>query len=105
MSKKNPYLERIALAQQALRAVRDKTPAGKRSTITTTPKEWAIGAHGLLDFIATGDVNRVLLTPLREELRNLITPPASKQKDLEEIGHRGGQRVRKLIQEGKEQEE
>lgn len=33
------------------------------------------------------------------------TPEAAGKTSLEEAGHRGGQRVRKLIQEGKEHEE
>lgn len=72
------YEQRIDAAKKAVKIVRDKTDYGFRvlqpPVIMSTPKEWAFGVIGILDFVATGNPDKILIREVREEVKKLIKP-------------------------------
>jgi hypothetical protein len=72
----NVYEHRIDVAKKAVKTVRDKTDYGFRvlqpPVIMSTPKEWAFGVIGILDFVATGNADKILIHEVRGEVKKLL---------------------------------
>lgn len=75
------YEQRIDVAKKAVKTVRTKTDYGFKvlspPIIMSTPKEWAFGVIGILDFVATGDPDKILICEVREEVKKLLKPIVS----------------------------
>jgi hypothetical protein len=73
----NIYEQRIEIAKKAVKTVRTQTDYSFKvltpPVIMSTPKEWAFGVIGILDFVATGDVNKILIHEVREEVKKLCS--------------------------------
>ncbi len=71
---KSEYIlrKRIKIARQAVITIREKKGIPEYSIITVTPKEWAIGLIGILDFVLSGDVDKILLRDVNEEIIKLV---------------------------------
>jgi len=68
--------DRIKVARNAVLMVREKSPMSRfgsyRSVIASTPKEWAIGVIGVLDFVETGDPQKIMISDVRAEVERII---------------------------------
>ena len=76
------YQQRIEIAKKAVKIVRNQTDYGFKvlspPIIMSTSKEWAFGVIGILDFVATGDVDKILLHEVREEVRKMCNSLSEK---------------------------
>lgn len=81
------YQQRIEIAKKAVKTVRTQTDYGFKvlspPIIMSTPKEWAFGVIGILDFVATGDVDKILLHEVREEVRKMCDSLSEKHRASE----------------------
>lgn len=72
----NIYEQRIDIAKKAVKTIRTQTDYGFKvltpPIIMSTPKEWALGVIGILDFVATGDPEKILLHEVRLEVKKSI---------------------------------
>jgi len=74
----NIYQQRIEIAIKAVKIVRTKSEYALKlcysptSLVVSSPEKWAIGVIGILDFVATGDVDKILLREVREEVKKLL---------------------------------
>lgn len=73
----NDYEKRIEVAKKAVKTIRTKTEYGFKvlypPIIMSTPKEWAFGVIGILDFVLTGDPEKILLHEVRVEVKKLLS--------------------------------
>ena len=61
--------KRIELCRQVILSVREKFPHKPSKGV---PKEWAYGCVGVLDFIETGDVSKILSSEIRTRIEKII---------------------------------
>ena len=78
------FEQRIVIAKQAVKTVRTKSDYALRavpnSIILTSPDQWAIGVIGILDYVLTGNSDKILLHEVRYEVRKLQIQSQEKEK-------------------------
>jgi len=65
---------RLEIARRAILNVRHRKRINRFEDflIGTTPKEWAMGLVGVLDYIKTGEIDKILLLEIRKEVTKEI---------------------------------
>lgn len=64
---------RMEIARRAVMEVRGLSRHKYRhSLIFVTPKEWAIGVIGLLDYVEKGDTSKIMLGELRDGVERIL---------------------------------
>jgi len=68
--------QRIKIAKAAVKTVREQLGYGfsvlSPPIIVTMPEEWAFGINGILDFIVTGNPNKILIIEIRTEVEKAL---------------------------------
>lgn len=72
------YQQRIEIAKKAVKITDYGFKVLFPPIIMSTSKEWAFGVIGILDFVATGDVDKILLHEVREEVRKMCNSLSEK---------------------------
>ena len=74
MSDENIYLKRIKIAQSAVMDIRSKIKTPRSINEMVEMEKYAItyGAYGLLDYVKTGKVNRIMAPTIRDAVKKMI---------------------------------
>lgn len=62
---------RIEIAKQAVLNLRHKNEFRLNNLLVSVPVDWAIGIIGILEYVETGDADKILLHEVRTEVKKL----------------------------------